>query len=121
MPKKHKRINSFMIRKVLKIISIFKSPGEVHENSCKRKIKYLQIGEKNVFAFAVDTIQFTDCIFGSISCLLKVYSLTPSFFKSSLLFWLPATIYCTNRRVLIIRQNNKTMGDVSSQFSTVMF
>ena len=91
MPKKHRRINSFYDQESFENHFNIQISRRI-ENSCKRKIKYLQIGEKNVFAFAVD-IQPTDCIFGSISCLLKVYSLTPSFFKSSLLFWLPATIY----------------------------
>ena len=85
------------------------------------------VNEKlNIYRFERKTclllqLIFTDCIFGCISCLLKVYSLTPSFFKSSVLFWLPATIYCTNRRALIIRENNKTMGGAGSQLSPVMF
>ena len=59
-----------------------------------------------MFAFAFD--MFTEYL--ALTCLLKVYSLTPSFFKSSLLFWLPASIYSTNKKTLIILQNIITMA-----------
>jgi hypothetical protein len=72
-----------MIRKVLKIILIFKSPGEAHENSCKRKIKYLQIWEKNVFAFAVDI---------SPTAYLLYKLLIESLFINSLIFQVIAVI-----------------------------
>ena len=85
MPKKHRRINSFYDQESFENHFNIQISRRI-ENSCKRKIKYLQIGEKNVLAFAVDTIQFTDCIFGSIKLLIE------SLFINSLIFQVIAVI-----------------------------